>query len=477
MGRASARPIGRIPLECAPMSAGRRADPSTAAARAAGFRSSAACRSAPLPGARHTCARGSRTGRAGDMGYLERRAEIRLDPRRPVPDGRGASSASAFRIARPPRRPTTGGARCAGAWPPTPSGPTTTVTCARGSTASRRCWPRLFPGTRYLSYVDTGAILEREWARRAGLGWIAKNTLVLHRHAGSYFFLGELVSDLELDPVPLPRDHCGSCMRCVAACPTGALEQRLHDGSASLHRLSDDRASRRDPARACRAPIENWVFGCDVCQEVCPWNGDAHDDAAADRLTPSLPAATSRSTTPASTRASAAPPSRAPAAAASSATPPSPSATAATRTPSAARWRRSATPSRWCAATPRGRSADSGGARRAMRLERARRPRAACRRGSRASSTPASRRGRAPSDRYAERLSALGIDAERARASVVRTSHAAFTRSAGSAPSGTRPPAIMSCPPADLRAEHAAAGGRPRSCRGRWCGSSSRGSR
>jgi epoxyqueuosine reductase len=145
----------------------------------------------------------------------------------------------------------------------------------------------LFPGTRSLSYVDTGAIVEREWGRRAGVGWIGKNTLVLHRHAGSYFFLGELVTDLEVDPRPLPQDHCGTCTRCVVACPTGALEAGYTmDPRRCLSYLTIE---HRGPVpRALRAKLENWVFGCDVCQEVCPWNGDARDAAAAAWLAPSL---------------------------------------------------------------------------------------------------------------------------------------------------------------------------------------------
>src|SRR5262249_17913593 len=134
---------------------------------------------------------------------------------------------------------------------------------------------------------DTGAIVEREWARRAGLGWIGKNTLVLHKHAGSYFFLGELVTDLEVDAVPLPRDHCGTCARCVAACPTGALER----GSTMAPRrcISSLTIEHRwgIPA-ALRPALENWIFGCDVCQQVCPWNGVAADAADADWLAPAL---------------------------------------------------------------------------------------------------------------------------------------------------------------------------------------------
>jgi epoxyqueuosine reductase len=257
-----------------------------AAARAAGFPLVGCVPLGPLPGAafvREWLA----AGRAGEMGYLARRAEIRLDPRRQF-----AWARSLVCVGFPYRAPA----------PP----PVDWKATLRGRMAAYTVGPdyhrhvrerldrladvlgRLFPGTRYLSYVDTGAIVEREWARQAGLGWIAKNTLVLHRQAGSYFFLAELVTDLEVDPVPLPRDHCGTCMRCVAACPTDALEQGYTmDPRRCIAYLTIEHRSAIPVA--LRERMGNWVFGCDVCQEVCPWNGDAHDAAASAWLAPSLP--------------------------------------------------------------------------------------------------------------------------------------------------------------------------------------------
>ena len=226
-------------------------------------------------------------GRAGEMRYLERRAELRLDPRRQFPWARSLVCVG-FPY-RPPPVPAVD-------WRATLRGRIAAYTV--GPDYHRHVRERLdrlaavlaslFPGTRHLSYVDTGAILEREWARRAGIGWIGKNTLVLHRHAGSYFFLGELVTDIELDAVPLPADHCGTCRRCVAACPTGALE----DGYTMEPRRCISYLTiehRSAIPSALRPALDNWVFGCDVCQEVCPWNGDARDEAAAAWLLPSLP--------------------------------------------------------------------------------------------------------------------------------------------------------------------------------------------
>src|SRR5262249_9612314 len=121
---------------------------------------------------------------------------------------------------------------------------------------------------------------------RAGLGWIGKNTLVLHRSGGSYFFLAELFTDLALDAVPLPADHCGSCTRCLVACPTGALEAYTMDPRRCISYLTIEH--RGAIPEALRAHIDNWIFGCDVCQEVCPWNGGARDPAGRDALAPLL---------------------------------------------------------------------------------------------------------------------------------------------------------------------------------------------
>ncbi|MBK8505732.1 MAG: tRNA epoxyqueuosine(34) reductase QueG [Saprospiraceae bacterium] len=121
-------------------------------------------------------------------------------------------------------------------------------------------------------FVDSAPVMERDWAKYAGLGWTGKNTLLINPKAGSYFFLAELILDLELEPDEAIRDHCGTCTRCIDACPTEAIAPNgyIVDGTKCISYLTIE--LKEAIPDEFSGKMENWVFGCDICQQVCPWN-------------------------------------------------------------------------------------------------------------------------------------------------------------------------------------------------------------
>ena len=121
-------------------------------------------------------------------------------------------------------------------------------------------------------FVDSAPVLERDWAKRSGQGWIGKNTLLINPKKGSYFFLAEIILDVELEYDHPMRDHCGTCTRCIDACPTEAIspEGYVMDGSKCISYLTIELKSQI-PA-SFKEHMEGWIYGCDICQEVCPWN-------------------------------------------------------------------------------------------------------------------------------------------------------------------------------------------------------------
>ncbi|MGZ3768907.1 MAG: tRNA epoxyqueuosine(34) reductase QueG [Bdellovibrio sp.] len=129
-----------------------------------------------------------------------------------------------------------------------------------------------FPDEEFICFTDSSPILERDLAKRAGLGWVGKNTCLIHPKKGSLFFIGEIYTSLKIhtDIAPLP-DFCGNCTRCIDICPTKALvEPRKMDARKCISYLTIE--SRQVPDESLRNQIGDWFFGCDLCQTVCPWN-------------------------------------------------------------------------------------------------------------------------------------------------------------------------------------------------------------
>lgn len=121
-------------------------------------------------------------------------------------------------------------------------------------------------------FVDSAPVMERQWAEKSGLGWLGKNTLLIHPKKGSYFFLAELIIDLDLPADHPIKDHCGTCRRCIDACPTNAFSEEGYvlDSTKCISYLTIE--LKDAIPEEFKGKMANWAFGCDICQEVCPWN-------------------------------------------------------------------------------------------------------------------------------------------------------------------------------------------------------------
>ena len=120
-------------------------------------------------------------------------------------------------------------------------------------------------------FVDSAPVMERAWAQKSGLGWIGKNSLLLNRSNGSFFFLAEIIVDLDLEYDSAIKDYCGTCTACMDACPTDAIpEAYVVDGSRCISYFTIE--LKDEIPLVMKDKFENWVFGCDICQDVCPWN-------------------------------------------------------------------------------------------------------------------------------------------------------------------------------------------------------------
>lgn len=211
-------------------------------------------------------------GRGASMLYLHRYFQQRADPRKLLPDARSIIVAALNYHQPAPERPDDEprGRVARYAWGDDYHG------VVRDRLAALIEALRLAIGEPFdaRACVDTAPVLEREWAAVAGVGWIGKNTMVLHQDLGSYFFLGEIITTLELAPDAPATDRCGSCTRCLEACPTGALPAPYEmDASRCISYLTIE--LREDIPQGLRPAIDDWIFGCDTCQEVCPYNRGA----------------------------------------------------------------------------------------------------------------------------------------------------------------------------------------------------------
>ncbi|MHB1070978.1 MAG: tRNA epoxyqueuosine(34) reductase QueG, partial [Gemmatimonadaceae bacterium] len=201
-------------------------------------------------------------GHHGEMSYLERGAEVRRDARHPV-----TGMVSAVVVAL----------NYGGTQPPGP-----VARYARFTDYHRVMWDKLdallewarneIPDAKGRSFVDSGPVLERDLAQRAGLGWFGKNTLLLNSQLGSFFFLGALFLDVALTPdEPFATDHCGTCTRCLEACPTQAfVAPRVLDARRCISYVTIELKGPHTPEQA--AMVGDHLFGCDICQDICPWN-------------------------------------------------------------------------------------------------------------------------------------------------------------------------------------------------------------
>jgi len=206
-------------------------------------------------------------GHAAGMAYLGRRLEERLDPKRVLPGAAAVVCVALNYNQGEPADPS---------WRPV-------ARYAWGRDYHDVIGPRLerlaahlaeAGGARSRGYVDTGPVLERDLAARAGLGWIGKNTMLLHPALGSWFFIGVLLTTAELIFDQPLADRCGSCRACLDACPTGAfVAPYVLDARRCISYLTIEHRGEIDPA--LHAPMAGWQFGCDVCQDICPWNRKA----------------------------------------------------------------------------------------------------------------------------------------------------------------------------------------------------------
>lgn len=129
----------------------------------------------------------------------------------------------------------------------------------------------LEPELKTLSYVDTGPVMDKVWAVRAGLGWMGKHTNVINKDIGSWIFLANIITNYEFEYSEIISDHCGTCTACIDACPTNAIiDEYIVDSNKCISFLTIE--NKDEISNEFKGKFDNWIFGCDICQDVCPWN-------------------------------------------------------------------------------------------------------------------------------------------------------------------------------------------------------------
>jgi epoxyqueuosine reductase len=255
------------------------ADEVKSLAQGCGFELAGIARAAALPEDHQRYQDWVERGMAGSMGYLtDRRATVRSDPKLLLASARTIICVAKLYNGVEPH--------------------STEFSDPEAGWISRYAWGedyhhvvrrglermvgQLPAGHDYKICVDTAPLLERSYAREAGLGWIGKNTCLINQKIGSWFFLGEVVTSLEIEPDAPPPDRCGTCTRCIDACPTQAIAQATQAIAQGGYEIDARRCIpyftielRGSVPEGMRAGIGQHVFGCDICQDVCPWNRNA----------------------------------------------------------------------------------------------------------------------------------------------------------------------------------------------------------
>lgn len=206
-----------------------------------------------------------RANQHGEMAYMANHFDLRLDPRKLLPGAKSVISL-AYNYFAPPQQQYADAPKLS--------------TYAYGRDYHKVVKQRLKPLMRFIvaqfgavemrAFVDSAPVMEKAWAQRSGIGWLGKNTNIIRQGAGSFFFLCELITDLELAPDMPATDHCGTCRRCIDACPTDAITPYGVDGSKCISYFTIELKDAIPDGMKDR--FEGWAFGCDVCQQVCPWN-------------------------------------------------------------------------------------------------------------------------------------------------------------------------------------------------------------